>query len=61
MPGRRLAVIMHRIWLDGTDFRWTQKSLQRQHDDRARSNAIGEYSTSTEVVESMSLAGRWMR
>jgi transposase len=21
---RRLAVIMHRIWLDGTEFRWTR-------------------------------------
>ena len=22
---RRLAVILHRIWVDGTDFRWTRK------------------------------------
>ena len=22
---RRLAVIMHRIWVDGTEFRWTRK------------------------------------
>ena len=22
---RRLAVIMHRIWVDGTEFRWTNK------------------------------------
>ena len=22
---RRLAVIMHRIWVDGTEFRWTQQ------------------------------------
>ena len=22
---RRLAVIMHRIWIDGTEFRWTQR------------------------------------
>jgi transposase len=21
---RRLAVIMHRIWMDGTEFRWTR-------------------------------------
>ena len=21
---RRLAVILHRIWVDGTDFRWTR-------------------------------------
>ena len=21
---RRLAVIMHRIWVDGTEFRWTR-------------------------------------
>ena len=23
---RRLAVIMHRIWVDGTEFRWTRKA-----------------------------------
>ena len=22
---RRLAVIMHRIWVDGTEFRWTRE------------------------------------
>ena len=22
---RRLAVIMHRIWVDGTEFRWTKQ------------------------------------
>jgi transposase len=22
---RRLAVIMHRIWVDGTEFRWAQE------------------------------------
>src|ERR1035437_6921873 len=32
---RRMAVIMHRIWVDGTEFRWT------------REVAIGEYSSST--------------
>jgi transposase len=24
---RRLAVIMHRMWSDGTDFRWTRDAL----------------------------------
>jgi hypothetical protein len=24
-PARRLAVIMHRIWIDGTEFRWTKE------------------------------------
>ena len=24
---RRLAVIMHRIWVDGTDFRWTKDAV----------------------------------
>ena len=23
---RRLAVIMHRIWIDGTEFRWTRET-----------------------------------
>jgi hypothetical protein len=26
---RRLAVIMHRIWIDGTAFRWTRHKLER--------------------------------
>jgi hypothetical protein len=24
-PGHRLAVIMHRVWVDGTEFRWTRE------------------------------------
>ena len=24
---RRLAVIMHRIWVDGTEFRWTRETV----------------------------------
>jgi hypothetical protein len=24
---RRLAVIMHRIWADGTEFRWTREAV----------------------------------
>jgi hypothetical protein len=23
---RRLAVLLHRIWVDGTEFRWTRKT-----------------------------------
>ena len=44
---RRLAVIMHRIWVDGTEFRWTREKSQR-HESRTGSNAIGENSSSTE-------------
>ena len=47
---RRLAVIMHRIWVDGTEFRWTREKPQR-HESRAGSNAIGENSSSTAAVE----------
>ncbi len=25
VAARRLAVIMHRIWVDGTEFRWTRE------------------------------------
>jgi hypothetical protein len=28
---------MHRIWVDGTEFRWTERQPQ-QHDNRDRSN-----------------------
>ena len=24
---RRLAVILHRIWVDGTEFRWTREDV----------------------------------
>ena len=24
---RRLAVILHRIWVDGTEFRWTREAV----------------------------------
>ena len=43
---RRLAVIMHRIWVDGTEFRWTRKSLL--HESQAGSNLTGEHLNSTE-------------
>ena len=45
---RRLAVIMHRIWVDGTEFRWTRDKPRQQHDDRPGSDAIGGNSSSTE-------------
>ena len=28
---RRLAVIMHRIWVDGTEFRWTREQAVAAH------------------------------
>ena len=43
---RRLAVIMHRIWVDGTEFRWTREVTA--HESRAGSTAIGGNSSSTE-------------
>ena len=45
---RRLAVIMHRIWVDGTEFRWSRERPQQPHDDRAGSNRIGGNRDSTE-------------
>ena len=36
---RRLAVIMHRIWVDGTEFRWTRekpRSSMRATQDQTR-------------------------
>ena len=44
---RRLAVIMHRIWVDGTEFRWTREEQQR-HESRAGSITIGENLSSTQ-------------
>ena len=39
---RRLAVILHRIWVDGTEFRWTREQAGQQHENRSGSNPIGE-------------------
>ena len=44
---RRLAVIMHRIWVDGTEFRWTREQAGQQHENHAGSNPIGGHSRST--------------
>ena len=44
---RRLAVIMHRIWVDGTEFWWTQDRPPQQHENCEGSTAIGEHSSST--------------
>jgi hypothetical protein len=29
-PARRLAVILHRIWVDGTEFQWARRSRPLQ-------------------------------
>ena len=44
---RRLAVIMHRIWVDGTEFRWTGNKPRQQHENRTGSHPIGGNSSST--------------
>ena len=34
---RRLAVIMHRIWVGGTEFQWTRGVVEaRSHQDQIR-------------------------
>ena len=38
---RRLAVIMHRIWVDGTEFQWTKERCSGVN--RARSTVTGEH------------------
>ena len=45
---RRLAVIMHRIWVDGTESAGPENGPQQQHENRAASNPIGGNSNSTE-------------
>ena len=45
---RRLAVIMHRIWVDGTEFPGPENRPQQQHENRAASNPIEGHSSSTE-------------
>ncbi len=43
---RRLAVIMHRIWVDGTEFRWTREAAAAW-ELLSRSIAIGGNLSST--------------
>ena len=57
---RRLAVIMHRIWVDGTEFRGPGDKPRQQHENSTGSNPIEGNSSSTERWM-MSLAGRRMR
>ena len=45
---RRLAVIMHRIWVDGTEFRWTREGRGSGMRTVTGSIAIGENSSSTQ-------------
>ena len=42
---RRLTVIMHRIWVDGTEFQWTRGP--QWHERRTAPREIGEHSSST--------------
>ena len=56
---RRLAVIMHRIWVDGTEFRWTREGRSSMRPCRIKRDR-----RKLELHRSggmMSLAGRWMR
>ena len=48
---RRLAVIMHRIWVDGTEFRWTRNKPQRHHENRTGSDPIEGNSQLHRAVE----------
>ena len=45
---RRLAVIMHRIWVDGTEFRWTREQAAAAARNASGSNPIEGNSSSTE-------------
>src|SRR5678816_1424602 len=45
---RRLAVIMHRIWVDGTESAGPENKPRQQHENRAASNPIEGHSSSTE-------------
>ena len=45
---RRLAVIMHRIWVDGTEFAGPGNKPRQQHENRSGSNPIEGHSSSTE-------------
>ena len=48
---RNLAVILHRMWRDGTDFIWSNKEVA----------AYKNHPLSSARAEAMSLSGRWRR
>ncbi len=58
----RLSVIMHRMWSDGTEFRWTRESLPRccVASNQGRREPK-ESKKNPPPVERCPLAGRWMR
>jgi transposase len=42
---RRLAVIMHRVWVDSTEFRWTREVAHHPQDDH-RHGTVRDWSLS---------------
>ena len=58
---RRLAVILHRIWVDGTEFHWTREQGAAAANEN-RKDPIQYRETRAPPCSGMiSLAGRWMR
>ena len=58
---RRLAVIMHRIWIDGTEFRWTREPATATASKPFRIKPDKEKTRDPPSSGMMSLAGRWMK
>jgi transposase len=47
---RKLAVILHRMWIDGTEFNWSKKEITAKR---------GEYRGPAKRREKTSVPGRW--
>ncbi|XIA66858.1 hypothetical protein ACFIOY_13745 [Bradyrhizobium sp. TZ2] len=47
---RKLAVILHRMWIDGTEFNWSKKEIAAKR---------GHYRVLAKRLEKTSLPGRW--
>lgn len=55
---RRLAIILHRMWVDGTDFRWSKLHHRRDRCviNRAADKEINRFC----LGRKMSSRGRWV-
>jgi len=58
-------VIMHRMWCDGTEFRWTKETVRLLLNQSAGWNTASPEQESDpkfrQLAEGLSLAGRWTR
>jgi hypothetical protein len=53
---RKLAVILHRMWIDGTEFNWSMRSIASVSSIKTATIAVGSVATFTSRMTSPSLS-----